>query len=214
MEPRVRVTGILVEDGEILLTEERVTDSRGWSLPGGGLEQGETMEECIVREMKEETGLEVSVGDLLYLCDNLRNGEHIVHITFLVTRTGGMLGTGNGPEFTSGKIRSVRFVPLGELVELGFSKIFVDLATGGFPNRGSYRGIKRISGCDGSLKNGHRRAQSFMNQVVLKFSQEATASIDRLSAGLFILLFRVFRRGTAAVGPFQHIERGGGAIAA
>jgi 8-oxo-dGTP pyrophosphatase MutT (NUDIX family) len=63
MRQKVRVTGILVENKRILLLEQKVTDSRQWSLPGGALEVGETMEQCMIREMKEETGLDIVVGD-------------------------------------------------------------------------------------------------------------------------------------------------------
>ena len=40
---QVRVTGVLVEDGEILLVRQRLSERRSWSLPGGRLERGETL---------------------------------------------------------------------------------------------------------------------------------------------------------------------------
>lgn len=46
---------IVIKDGKILLTHER--NSGWWLLPGGGLEEGETPEECCVREVEEETGV-------------------------------------------------------------------------------------------------------------------------------------------------------------
>jgi mutator protein MutT len=72
--PKVRATAVLIEDGNILLVEQRVTESlaRRWSLPGGTLELGETLEDCIVREMKEETRLDVVIDRLLYVCDRLQ----------------------------------------------------------------------------------------------------------------------------------------------
>lgn len=42
---QIRVTGVLVENGTILLVKQRLSKDRAWSLPGGRLEQGETMEE-------------------------------------------------------------------------------------------------------------------------------------------------------------------------
>ena len=48
---------VIVQDGKILLSHETVS---GWYLvPGGGMEEGETPEECCVREAEEETGLSV-----------------------------------------------------------------------------------------------------------------------------------------------------------
>jgi ADP-ribose pyrophosphatase YjhB (NUDIX family) len=64
MNPKVRATTVLIEDGCILLLEQQVTESLGrkWSLPGGTLEVGETLEACVVRETREETGLDVATS--------------------------------------------------------------------------------------------------------------------------------------------------------
>ena len=40
---QIRVTGVLVENGAILLVKQRLSKDRAWSLPGGRLEQGETI---------------------------------------------------------------------------------------------------------------------------------------------------------------------------
>lgn len=52
---QVRVTGILIEDEKVLLVKQKVAN-RNWSLPGGRVENGETLEEAMIREMREETG--------------------------------------------------------------------------------------------------------------------------------------------------------------
>ena len=52
---RIRVTGILVEDGHILLLDQDTDGPRSYSLPGGKVEEGETLADALVREMREET---------------------------------------------------------------------------------------------------------------------------------------------------------------
>lgn len=79
---RVRVTGVVIEDGRILLLNEDTDTGRSWSVPGGRVEDGETLAEALVREMKEEIGLDVDPGRLLYVCDHLRgNDVHVVSCT-------------------------------------------------------------------------------------------------------------------------------------
>ena len=142
MRLKVRATAVLVEDGSILLAEQNVSASvqRAWSLPGGTLEPGETLEACLIREMREETGLHIAIERLLYVCDRIADGQHVMHVTFAVKRIGGWLHTGFEPEAGANPIHSVRMVPLTALVEYGFSKRFISLAMQGFPNAGTYQG--------------------------------------------------------------------------
>ena len=65
--PYVGVGAVIVQDGKVLLVKRRYEPLAGqWSLPGGAVEVGETLEACLVREMLEETGLEVrDVGEVL-----------------------------------------------------------------------------------------------------------------------------------------------------
>lgn len=57
LKERVASRGLIVENGKILLSYETNTDV--YMTPGGGLEAGETLEECCVRELKEETGYDI-----------------------------------------------------------------------------------------------------------------------------------------------------------
>jgi ADP-ribose pyrophosphatase YjhB (NUDIX family) len=139
-----RVTGILIEDDHILLLNQDTDGPRTWSLPGGKVEDGETLARALVREMREETGVEVQPGRLLYLCDHVP--AHVVHITFEVVRVGGTLGAVGGAGKDTRPIRGVGFVKLSELAGLGFSDMFVRLARSGFPGAGSYMGAKASIG--------------------------------------------------------------------
>ncbi len=147
MEVRVRPTGILVEDNRILIVKQYVTDNRSWSLPGGKLEAGETIEQCLIREMKEETGLDISIKELAYITDRILTAHlHIVHMSFLIRRTSRKT---NALEWThedveasksSSKLREIKMVPVAELTQYGFSSVFQQLVIADFPGRGSYKG--------------------------------------------------------------------------
>ncbi len=74
---------------EILLALRR--DINWWNLPGGGLELGETVEEGICREVREETGLEVEVDHLVGVYSKPQKQEIV--LTFLCRALGGVLTT-------------------------------------------------------------------------------------------------------------------------
>lgn len=141
---QVRVTGILPEEGKLLLVRQRLSPSRAWSLPGGRLEQGETLDQGIRREMEEETGLTVTVERLLYLCDAKQTGNTLLHVSFLLKRQGGELRLPDNSK-DENPITDVRFVPVEELTAYGFSETFARLAREGFPG-GGYVGDKSVIG--------------------------------------------------------------------
>ena len=137
----IRVTGILIENDELLIVKQKLSDSRDWSLPGGRLERGETLEQGLKREFKEETGLDVEVVKLLYLCDVKSSSNTVLHVTFLVKKLGGKITLPTN-EFDANPIHDVRFVPVSELTGYGFSQDFMERAKQGFPESGNYMGDK------------------------------------------------------------------------
>jgi 8-oxo-dGTP pyrophosphatase MutT (NUDIX family) len=62
-EPLTIVQGVVLSEAGILLAVR--TEPRGWELPGGNPEAGEDDESALVREVREETGIEISVGPLI-----------------------------------------------------------------------------------------------------------------------------------------------------
>lgn len=59
--------GLVFRDGKLLITQRHASAHLGglWEFPGGKRELNETFEECLVRELREELGIEVEVGEML-----------------------------------------------------------------------------------------------------------------------------------------------------
>ena len=91
--------GAVVLDGErVLLIKRGHAPLKGqWSLPGGGVETGETLEQAVAREVLEETGLTVEVGPIVEVLDRIsrdadgRVEHHFVLVDFVCRNNGGML---------------------------------------------------------------------------------------------------------------------------
>lgn len=109
---RVRACGMCWQGNALVLVNHRGLGSPDfWSPPGGGIEFGETAEATVIREFKEETGLEVAVENFLFACEYIDLPLHAVELFFQVTLIGGTLGTGNDPEMNANEqiIQDVRF---------------------------------------------------------------------------------------------------------
>jgi 8-oxo-dGTP diphosphatase len=65
----VRVYGILIINGAVLVSDEFIKNNRITKFPGGGLEYGEGTRDCLIREFSEELGIEVSIAEHYYTTD-------------------------------------------------------------------------------------------------------------------------------------------------
>lgn len=111
--PTTRVSVVVIKDGtDILLVRHRKGTRQYWVLPGGRLEYGETFSECAVRELREETGLDVAVDKLIYLSEAIApdRSRHIVNVYLTAHVIGGIMQVGDEPV-----LAGVDFVPLSEL---------------------------------------------------------------------------------------------------
>jgi ADP-ribose pyrophosphatase YjhB (NUDIX family) len=138
---QARVTGILVDNGSILIVKQALSNGRAWSLPGGRVEKGESLQDGMLREMEEETGLKTQIAKLLYLCDVPEADPPVLHITFLLTKRSGDIRLPSN-EYDKNPIHDVKMAPIDELPRYGFSQTFLDIVKNGFPDAGSYKGLK------------------------------------------------------------------------
>ncbi|RLF33327.1 MAG: hypothetical protein DRN07_02895 [Thermoplasmata archaeon] len=91
MKPSLTVDGVLIRDGAILLVQRKHEPFRGkWALPGGFVEYGETVEEAVLREFEEETGLSAHITRLLGVySDPARDPRgHTVSVVFILSAEG------------------------------------------------------------------------------------------------------------------------------
>lgn len=93
---RVDVANTLIYDESrqnmvMVLNQKR--DSRYWSIPGGAVEPGETLEQAAIREAKEESGLDIALGGLHSVREVFftQAGDHALIFTFYAVVTGGQL---------------------------------------------------------------------------------------------------------------------------
>jgi 8-oxo-dGTP diphosphatase len=83
------------ERQEVLVVRSAGTES--WSIPSGGIERGESPEECCIREVQEETGYQVSIIEKLQVKKTEIQGIDVITHYFFVEKTGGELAV-NDPD--------------------------------------------------------------------------------------------------------------------
>ncbi|MFH1971429.1 MAG: NUDIX hydrolase [Patescibacteria group bacterium] len=117
MKTNCRVSGIVFKDIKVaVVRHENKMHGTYYLLPGGGLEHDETIEECAVREVKEETGLDVKATGLIYYEDVVSSYDHTLHLIFKCEIIGGNLEVLDPDK----KVKEILFVNKTELNKLKF----------------------------------------------------------------------------------------------
>ena len=123
--PTVAVGAVIVRDGKLLLVERTKPPGVGkWAVPGGAVDPGETLTVAVTREVEEETGLTVSVGDIAWVGQSIGPGTppawHFTILDFWATVVGGTLRAGDD----AGR---AEWVPIDELAARPMVETMFDL---------------------------------------------------------------------------------------
>lgn len=117
LEFRPSAYGVIIKDGKVLLSAQW----NGYDFPGGAVEKGETLEEALLREIKEETGITAAKGDLLYMTEQFfvhpvsRKCFHAILFYYKCEYVSGDISTDNFAPEESSYIKPAEWVPLEKM---------------------------------------------------------------------------------------------------
>lgn len=121
---RIRVCGICKQDGKILVINHSGLNESGefWSPPGGGLQFGETIEECLKREFLEETNTLISVGKFFTVREFVKPPLHAIELYYEVEIESGQVKKGFDPEMQEQIIKDIQWLNFEEILAKGEGK--------------------------------------------------------------------------------------------
>ena len=98
----IRVYGILIQEGKVLVTDEVRSGIKMTKFPGGGLEFGEGISECLIREFEEELNVKIKIETLFYINDfyqvsSFNEKEQLISLYYLVSLEKGEINSTETP---------------------------------------------------------------------------------------------------------------------
>ncbi len=117
-KPIIAIGAVVIKDDQVLMIKRgKPPRENEWSIPGGKQRLGETVEEAVIREVKEETGLDIKIAgflDVIDFIDHAPDGGIRFHYTLLdyvVDVTGGILQAASDA-------KEAKFIPITEAIKL------------------------------------------------------------------------------------------------
>ncbi|MBF0133355.1 MAG: NUDIX domain-containing protein [Magnetococcales bacterium] len=80
----LRPCGVSIRENRLLTMRYHYADQDRFNLPGGGVEDNEQAVEALQREYREELGVGIIPGDLLFCCETVIHGRHVLHLAFVI----------------------------------------------------------------------------------------------------------------------------------
>ncbi len=119
--PSLAVDGVIIKDNQILLIKRKNDPYKDkWAIPGGFVEYGEKTEDAVLREIKEETGLEARISGLVGVYSDPKRDprKHVVSITYLLKDVSGIAKGGDDA-------REAKWWDVSKLPELAFDHHYI-----------------------------------------------------------------------------------------
>jgi 8-oxo-dGTP diphosphatase len=129
--PTVAVAAIVIDDaGRVLLVRRGQPPNQGkWTVPGGKVERGERLVDAVVREVREETGVEITCGPMIAVVERLDDAWHYVILDYLARPEPGEVRAATD-------VVDARWVPRADLGELDTTDGLLEVIDSAFVTRG------------------------------------------------------------------------------
>lgn len=122
MTKQIRPSVVLIQNEKVLLLKSKYSSGEFYLLPGGSMEDFETVEETSIRETKEETNYDIKITKLLYVQEwiDKKREKDVLYMVFLGEIIDGKETHLNDPCLEKGNIKGIEWVNVEKLGEITF----------------------------------------------------------------------------------------------